>query len=238
MAFCIMCGENIAEAQFCTFCGAAQTTGSDAEPTQVTGWKDKIQQVAQQASQQVKRETGSSTASGSPVPAAASDTAWRARGANVTAAEAAAGLRWHGMSHEAGRNAHVRLFSDRIEREKPRGRLSVSSAAQDHEVIPIRSVTSVNIKKDGLTLSKVTVKSGGGEIPFRFRHEDAQSFRGAIMPLVIAAGHPPSQAAVPTPTAAEPDVADQIRKLAELRDAGIVSEEEFQAKKAELLKRM
>jgi hypothetical protein len=33
-------------------------------------------------------------------------------------------------------------------------------------------------------------------------------------------------------------VADQIRKLAELRDAGIVSEEEFQTKKAELLKRM
>jgi len=232
-----MCGEDIAEARFCTFCGAAQTTGSDAERTQATGWKDKIQQVAQQATQQVKRDTGGSAASGSPVPAAASATAWKARGANVTAAEAAAGLRWHGMSHEAGRNAHVSLFSDRIEREKPRGLFSVSSAAQDHEVIPIRSVTSVNIKKDGLTLSKVTVKSGGGEIPFRFRHEDAQSFRSAIMPLVIAAGQPQSQA-VPAPTAAEPDVADQIRKLAELRDAGIVSDEEFQTKKAELLKRM
>jgi len=231
-----MCGEDIAEARFCTFCGAAQTTGSDAERTQATGWKDKIQQVAQQATQQVKRDTGGSAASGSPVPAAASATAWKARGANVTAAEAAAGLRWHGLSHEAGRHAHVRLFSDRIEREKPRGHLSISSAAQDHEVIPIRSVTSVNIKKDGLMLSKVTVKSGGGEIPFRFRHEDAQSFRSAIMPLIIAAGHPPSQAVL-TPTA-EPDAADQIRKLAELRDAGIVSEGEFQTKKAELLKRM
>ncbi|HEV8452368.1 MAG TPA: SHOCT domain-containing protein, partial [Gaiellales bacterium] len=72
----------------------------------------------------------------------------------------------------------------------------------------------------------------------RFRHEDAQSFRSAIMPLVIAAGHPPNQQAVSTPTAAEADAADQIRKLAELRDAGIVSEEEFQTKKAELLKRM
>jgi hypothetical protein len=86
-------------------------------------------------------------------------------------------------------------------------------------------------------LSRVTVKSGGGEIPFRFRHEDAQSFRSAIMPLVIAAGQPPTPT-VPTPTVAEPDVADQIRKLAELRDAGIVSEAEFQAKKAELLQRM
>jgi len=223
-----MCGEDIAEAQFCTFCGASQNA---AAATERTGWKDKIQQVAQQATQQVKRDTG-----GPAIPGAASATAWKARGADVTAAEAAAGLRWHGMSHEAGRNAHVSLFSDRIEREKPRGLFSVSSAAQDHEVIPIRSVTSVNIKKDGLTLSKVTVKSGGGEIPFRFRHEDAQSFRSAIMPLVIAAGQPQSQA-VPAPTA-EPDVADQITKLAELRDAGIVSEEEFQTKKAELLKRM
>ena len=223
----------IVKSQFCTFCGAAQTPGSDAEQTQGAGWQDKIQQAAQQ----VKRETGGSAASGSAVPVAASGTAWRARGANVTAAEAAAGLLWDGMSHESGRNAHVSLFSNRIEREKPRGVFSVSSAAQDHEVIPIRSVTSVNIKKDGLMLSKVTVKSGGGEIPFRFRHEDAQSFRSAIMSLVIAAGHPPSPTP-PAPTAPEPDVADQIRKLAELRDAGIVSEEEFQTKKAELLKRM
>jgi hypothetical protein len=31
---------------------------------------------------------------------------------------------------------------------------------------------------------------------------------------------------------------DQLKKLAELRDAGIVSEEEFEAKKTELLGRM
>lgn len=37
------------------------------------------------------------------------------------------------------------------------------------------------------------------------------------------------------PATAEPDVADQIRKLAQLRDDGILTEEEFQAKKAQLL---
>lgn len=35
-----------------------------------------------------------------------------------------------------------------------------------------------------------------------------------------------------------PDPADQLRKLAELRDQGIVTAEEFESKKAELLKRM
>lgn len=35
-----------------------------------------------------------------------------------------------------------------------------------------------------------------------------------------------------------PDVADQLRKLGELRDAGVLTTDEFEAKKAELLARM
>lgn len=35
-----------------------------------------------------------------------------------------------------------------------------------------------------------------------------------------------------------PDVMDQLRKLGELRDAGILTEQEFEAKKAELLSRL
>ena len=57
----------------------------------------------------------------------------------------------------------------------------------------------------------------------------------AIMPLLLAAGQP---APTPAATPAEPDLTDQIRKLGELRDAGILTEEEFQAKKAQLLDRM
>lgn len=42
----------------------------------------------------------------------------------------------------------------------------------------------------------------------------------------------------PAPTAATPDVADQIAKLATLRDQGALTSEEFEAKKTELLDRM
>jgi len=42
----------------------------------------------------------------------------------------------------------------------------------------------------------------------------------------------------PTPTAAQPDVVDQIRRLGELRDAGVLTAAEFDAKKAELLGRL
>ena len=45
-------------------------------------------------------------------------------------------------------------------------------------------------------------------------------------------------AAPPTSPSAGPDPLDQLRKLGELRDAGIVSAAEFDAKKAELLSRM
>jgi ATP-dependent Zn protease len=52
----------------------------------------------------------------------------------------------------------------------------------------------------------------------------------------------PGGGARPPPAAAEQpvtvDIPDQIRKLAELRDEGILTPEEFAAKKAELLKRM
>lgn len=37
---------------------------------------------------------------------------------------------------------------------------------------------------------------------------------------------------------AAPDVADQLRKLGELRDAGVLSAEEFEAKKAELIDKL
>ena len=49
------------------------------------------------------------------------------------------------------------------------------------------------------------------------------------------------QASLGGPTAAAPappDIADQIRKLAEPRDVGILTEDEFTAKKADLPSRM
>lgn len=47
-----------------------------------------------------------------------------------------------------------------------------------------------------------------------------------------------SKQGVATEGAAPPDVAEQITRLASLRDAGILTDEEFAAKKVELLKRL
>ncbi|MGI5139187.1 MULTISPECIES: SHOCT domain-containing protein [unclassified Streptomyces] len=42
----------------------------------------------------------------------------------------------------------------------------------------------------------------------------------------------------PAEAAAQPDVVEQIAKLASLHDAGILTDEEFAEKKAELLERL
>ncbi|CAB4667063.1 unannotated protein [freshwater metagenome] len=47
-----------------------------------------------------------------------------------------------------------------------------------------------------------------------------------------------SPAAPSAPQAAAPDAAEQLRKLADLRDEGVITPEEFETKKAEILGRM
>ncbi|HAM22774.1 MAG TPA: hypothetical protein DCQ04_10980 [Actinobacteria bacterium] len=46
---------------------------------------------------------------------------------------------------------------------------------------------------------------------------------------------PPAPAAPAAPAVPEPDITDQLRKLAALRDDGILTDEEFAAQKAKLL---
>ena len=57
-----------------------------------------------------------------------------------------------------------------------------------------------------------------------------------IAEAVRGAAAPPAVAAVPTSSAQE--IADSIERLAQLRDSGAITPEEFEAKKAELLDRM
>ena len=57
-----------------------------------------------------------------------------------------------------------------------------------------------------------------------------------IADAVREAAAPPAVAAVPTSSAQE--IADSIERLAQLRDSGAITPEEFEAKKAELLDRM
>lgn len=134
-------------------------------------------------------------------------------------------------SHDEGRNAVVTLYPDRIERVKAKALGALSRARQDTEVIPIKAVSSVQAKKSGLR-TNVTVFASGNNLEFRLGHDDAQRFKDAIMRLVLAG---PPRAPAPAPAAVGPSLAAQIKELAELRDAGLLTEDEFSAQKAKLL---
>lgn len=148
----------------------------------------------------------------------------------------AQGILFKGKSHDEGRNADVTLYRDRIERVKAKKFGSMSGAAQDVEMTPMRSVSSVQAKKDGLAYTKVTVFASGNNIEFRLFHNEAAQFRDALQQLLLEPAPPASAPVAAAPAA--PDLADQLRKLAELRDAGILTDDEFATKKADLLSRM
>jgi hypothetical protein len=165
----------------------------------------------------------------------------RAAGRSVASAPTPAGgsaasgeVLFAGMSHERGRNARVTLYRDRIERVKERAYGSVQSARQDVEVTPIRVVTSVQAKKDGLINTKVTVYASGNNIEFWFHHDEAARFSDTITQLILERENTPAPpVVVAAPSApAEPDVLDQLRRLGELRDAGVLTPDEFESKTA------
>jgi Short C-terminal domain/Protein of unknown function (DUF2510) len=158
------------------------------------------------------------------------------------------------VSHIEGKNAKVRLWPDRLEWERGRGisvgKLLAAPAAilvtgtrggkDAYEMLPLAAVTSVSNRKDGLLYHVVTVQTAGGGVDFRVSREDAARFRQAMLDQLQArakgAAVVPASAKVAEPSA--PDPSTQLKQLAELRDLGILTDDEFAAKKAEILARM
>jgi hypothetical protein len=86
----------------------------------------------------------------------------------------------------------------------------------------------------------VTVFASGNTIVFSVDAADAEKLRGLIMDQVLGGSAHPAPPAAPTAPAAPSgdSLIEQIRKLGELRDAGILTPEEFESKKADLLSRL
>ncbi|WP_374009876.1 DUF2510 domain-containing protein [Leifsonia sp. LS-T14] len=166
------------------------------------------------------------------------------------------------VSHIDGKNAKVRLWPDRIEWERGRGVsggkvtagvltfgasflvTGVKGGKDAYEMLPINQITSVGNRKDGMLYHLVEVQTAGGTVGFRVNRDDAATFRQAILNLMQARAAAPinvqvANAAPEQPAvAAAPDHVGQLQQLAQLRDAGILSEDEFAAKKQEILSRM
>lgn len=124
----------------------------------------------------------------------------------------------------------------------------VSKRGSNSEMIPVKSLTSVISERDGLRFWKVTVTALGNSIDFRCDRSEADEVKRLLTELMVGS-HPAQVKAAPStgpvsvsaPTAPAPapvatsGIAEELKKLAELRDAGILTDEEFASQKAKLL---
>jgi Bacterial PH domain/Short C-terminal domain len=106
------------------------------------------------------------------------------------------------------------------------------------EDFPLEKVSSVQWSS-GLGLGTITIFASGNKAEVKnVNKDDGKEMTDHVRHRLSA----PKSAAVPKAVeqtaAGGADIPDQIRKLGELRDAGVLTAEEFEGKKAELLSRM
>jgi len=101
------------------------------------------------------------------------------------------------------------------------------------EDFPLEKITSIQWKS-GLALGAIVIFTAGNKSEIT---NVAKQVGKEIVDVVRGRLNEPAPAAA-TGASAASDIPDQIRKLGELRAAGILDEAEFAAKKADLLSRM
>jgi Bacterial PH domain/Short C-terminal domain len=106
------------------------------------------------------------------------------------------------------------------------------------EDFPLEKVSSVQWSS-GLGLGTITIFTSGHKTEIKnVNKDDGREMTDHLRDRLSAPKPAAAPQAVPQAAADGPDIPDQIRKLGELRDAGVLTAEEFEGKKAELLSRM
>jgi hypothetical protein len=101
----------------------------------------------------------------------------------------------------------------------------------DMESFPLSKVTAIEMSK-GMWGKKITLKMSGNSAEMTIFEGDSDALVNYIREHM---GEMAAPASAPSPAE---DIPAQIQKLAALKDQGILTEEEFTAKKAELLAKM
>jgi hypothetical protein len=107
---------------------------------------------------------------------------------------------------------------------------------QRKEDFPLRVISSVQTKSGMITGEMKVFASGNSASISGVRKSDLEPLADAVRQGMAAQHAAPPTA--PSPTSADDDPYEGLRKLASLRDAGVLTEKEFEAKKQDLLGRM
>jgi uncharacterized OB-fold protein len=84
----------------------------------------------------------------------------------------------------------------------------------------------------------ITFFASGNKVHMKWMKTDRELARFTEVVRAAMRGSESPGSAVTDPAPTQPDVMDQLRKLGELHAAGVLTEDEFAAKKAELLRRL
>lgn len=101
----------------------------------------------------------------------------------------------------------------------------------DFEVFPYENISSIEMGKSMMG-HHIKFFASGNEVKMKWIND-----KDGVAELVntVKARMKGGSSSAPAPQAPGPDLADQIRRLGELRSEGLLTEEEFQAQKQKLL---
>jgi hypothetical protein len=102
----------------------------------------------------------------------------------------------------------------------------------DFESFPYGKISSLEQSK-GMMGGKLKFFASGNKVSLKWITD--KDFPGFVKGLQGRLSAPPQQPSTPTDAV---DPAEQLAKLAKLRDSGVVTDTEFEAKKREILRRM
>ncbi|MGW5052556.1 PH domain-containing protein [Actinokineospora sp. NPDC004072] len=111
---------------------------------------------------------------------------------------------------------------------------------QTIEDFPLDKISSVQWAS-GMVFGTLTVFASGNKAEIdQMDKKDGKQISDTVRADLAgaAAPPPPPTSPSPSPTADTPDVYEQLRKLGELRDLGVLTPDEFNQKKQELLARL
>lgn len=125
----------------------------------------------------------------------------------------------------------IRIWPDRVEEYEPH-----ALRKKETRAIGFQQVSEVTLSR-GLVWSDISIESTGGKsIALEAMPKaDAERVKQLLDDAVGRAKGGISSGPPASASPATPDVADQLRKLAELRDQGILTDEEFAVQKARVL---
>lgn len=102
------------------------------------------------------------------------------------------------------------------------------------EDFPLDKISSVQSSK-GMMFSKIIIFASGNKATI---DQVAPKDTAVHLAETLRADLSTPNTSGPDTGPAQPDVMDQLKKLGELKEAGVLTPEEFESKKAELLKRL